>query len=155
MTRIEGRTTFARTPEDVFDFLADPRNEPLYNPLIVSARKTTSGPIGPGTRFIQRVKRFGRSSEVTIDLVEHHRPHHLGWHIRSGGMDVHGHEELTAHDGGTQVHWVWDFAPRGPLRLLGPLVGLAGRRLEQRVWINMKETLDAATSSRSRPGPPG
>ena len=155
MTRIEGRTTFARTPEVVFDFLADPRHEPSYNPLIVSAHKVTPGPIGSGTRFVQRVKRLGRVSEVTIDLVEHHRPHHLGWHITSSSMDVHGNEDLTAEDGGTQVHWVWDFASRGPLRLLGPLVGLAGSRLEQRVWVNMKETLDAAPSSQSRSAPPG
>jgi hypothetical protein len=44
MTRIEGRTTFTRTPEDVFDFLADPRNEPSYNPLIVSAHKDDTRP---------------------------------------------------------------------------------------------------------------
>jgi hypothetical protein len=32
MTRVERRTSFARTPEEIFDFLADPRHEPAYNP---------------------------------------------------------------------------------------------------------------------------
>jgi hypothetical protein len=49
MTRIEGRTSFARRPEDVFAFLADPRHEPAYNPIVLSAEKVTPGPIGPGT----------------------------------------------------------------------------------------------------------
>jgi hypothetical protein len=64
MTRIEGRTSFARPPAEVFDFLADPRNEPAYNPLILSARKLTPGPIGPGTRFVQRADRSRNASAV-------------------------------------------------------------------------------------------
>jgi hypothetical protein len=48
MTRIEGRTEFQRTPAEMFDFLADPRHEPEYNPLIVHAEKLTAGPISPG-----------------------------------------------------------------------------------------------------------
>jgi carbon monoxide dehydrogenase subunit G len=146
MTRIAGLTTFARTPEEVFDFLADPRNEPSYNPLIVSARKVTPGRIGPGARFVQQTRRFGRTSEVIIDLVDFNRPQHLSWHITSSGMDVHGEERLIADGHGTQVRWIWDFATRGPLRLLGPLIGLAGRRIENGVWSNMKRTLDSATS---------
>ena len=39
MTRIEGRTEFARTCERVLDILADCYDEPLYNRLIVSAPK--------------------------------------------------------------------------------------------------------------------
>ncbi|MBD0292631.1 MAG: hypothetical protein ICV70_03525 [Jiangellaceae bacterium] len=65
MTRIEGSTSFERPAEEVFDFLADPRNE--------------------------------------------------------------------------------EFQPRGPLRLVGPLVGLAGRRLEQRIWADMKRYVDTAS----------
>lgn len=145
MTRIEGRTTFTRTREDVFDFLADPRNEPSYNPLIISARKATPGPVGPGSRFTQQTKTLGRVSDVTIDLLEYHRPDHLSWHITSSGMDVHGREELTATPEATEVHWVWEFAARGPLRLLGPLVGLGGRRLERRVWSDMQRALNATT----------
>lgn len=71
MTRIEGRTSFARTPEDVFDFLADPRHEPAYDLLVLSARKETPGQIGPGTRVVQRVKSFG---DVGILLVDCRRP---------------------------------------------------------------------------------
>jgi hypothetical protein len=145
VTRIEGLTTFIRAPEDVFDFLADPRNEPSYNPLIVSARKVTPGPIEPGTRFVQQAKRFRGTSEVIIDLVELHRPDHLRWHITSASMDVHGEEHIIATGCGTQVRWTWDFATRGPLRVLGPLIGLAGRRIERKVWSGMKLTLDSAT----------
>lgn len=32
MTRIKGRTAFARTCEEVLDILADPHDEPLFQP---------------------------------------------------------------------------------------------------------------------------
>lgn len=150
MTRIEGRTSFARTREDVFDFLADPRNEPSYNRLIVSAHKVTPGPIGPGTRFTQQTRTLGRVSDVAIELVDHQRPEHLSWHITSSGMDVHGEEQFVDRGDETEVHWVWHFTTRGALRLLGPVVGLAGSRLEHRIWADMKRTLD----SNRRPGRP-
>ena len=61
MTKIAGVTRFDRPVEEVFDFLADPRNEPRYNPLILDAWKTTPGAIGPGTRCVQRATSFGRA----------------------------------------------------------------------------------------------
>ena len=145
MTSIEGRTSFARAPEEVFDFLVDPRHESAYNSLVLSARKETPGPIGPGSRFVQRVKSFRRVGEVSILLVDCERPHHLTWAIGSTGMDTTGTEEITQENDQTIVHWSWDFRARGGLRLLGPLVGWAGRRLEQRVWADMKRHLEGTT----------
>jgi carbon monoxide dehydrogenase subunit G len=151
MTRIEGRSRFNRTREDVFDFLADPRNEPSYNTMIVGAGKTTPGPIGAGTRFTQQTKTLGRVSEVVIELLECRRPDHLSWHITSSGMEVRGRQDLVEDHGGTEVHWVWDFTARGPLRLLAPLVGLGGRRLERRVWSNMQQYLDSTAPGSNQP----
>jgi uncharacterized protein YndB with AHSA1/START domain len=145
VTRIEGRTTFARPPDEVFDFLADPRHEPAYNPLVLSARKETPGPIGTGTRFTQRVKSFGRAGEVSILLVDCERPHHLTWAIGSAGMNVRGAEEIRQEGEQSTVQWSWDFRPRGGLRFFGPLVGWAGRRLERKVWADMKEHLEGTT----------
>lgn len=145
MTRIVGHTSFSRPADEVFDFLADPRHEPAYNPLVLSAWKETPGPIGPGTRFAQRVRSFGRAGEVSILLDDCDRPHHLTWSIGSTGMDVRGTEELTPQGERTLVHWSWDFRPRGGLRLLGPLVGVMGRRMERKVWADMKKHLEATT----------
>jgi hypothetical protein len=142
MTRIEGRSEFRRSPAQMYDFLADPRHEPQYNPLIVHAEKQTEGPIGPGTRFVQRTRRLGRTGQVTIELVDADRPKRLAWDIRSPGMQVEGREDITATADGASVHWVWDFHARGGLRMLGPLLGLAGRRLERRVWSDMQRYLD-------------
>jgi hypothetical protein len=147
MTRIEGHTEFRRSPAEMFDFLADPRHEPEYNPLVVHAAKLTPGPIGPGTRFAQRTQRLGRPGEVTIDLVDADRPNRLSWRIESPGIRVDGWQMIIGTGGGSTVHWVWDFHTRGALRLVGPLIGLAGRRLERRVWSDMQRYLNGPSTS--------
>ena len=49
MIRIEGEIIINRPPEEVFDFIADERNEPLYNPRMRHAEQISNGPIGVGT----------------------------------------------------------------------------------------------------------
>jgi hypothetical protein len=48
----------------VFDFAADQRNEPLYNPRMVRAEKVTGGPIGKGTVFRSAVRAVRRPTEM-------------------------------------------------------------------------------------------
>jgi hypothetical protein len=43
MTRIEGEIVINRPLEEVFDFVADERNEPRYNPRMLRARRSRLG----------------------------------------------------------------------------------------------------------------
>lgn len=56
MARIEGEIILYRPVEEVFAFVADERNEPRYNPRMVSAELTSGEPIGPGSRFRAELK---------------------------------------------------------------------------------------------------
>ena len=51
MAPVEGEIIINRPVEEVFDFVADERNEPHYNPRMVRAEKISEGQIGSGTRF--------------------------------------------------------------------------------------------------------
>jgi uncharacterized protein YndB with AHSA1/START domain len=61
MIEIRGEIVIARPIEEVFELLADARNEPLYNPRILKAEKVSAGPIGLGTRFEQTARSIGRT----------------------------------------------------------------------------------------------
>ncbi|MGZ6639243.1 MAG: SRPBCC family protein [Solirubrobacteraceae bacterium] len=61
MARVEGEIIINRPEEEVFDFVADERNEPRYNPRMVRAEKISEGPIGPGTRFHTELKTAART----------------------------------------------------------------------------------------------
>lgn len=152
MTTITGRTSFARPVEEVFDLLADPRNEPRYNPLVVSAVMATPEPVGVGSRFVQRAGSFGRTGEVAIEVVEYVRLERLAFVIRSAGIDVRGRLAFSPEPSGCSVSWTWAMRPVGGWRVLTPLLALTGRRLERRVWDRMRRYVDAGGAVRPAAG---
>jgi hypothetical protein len=44
--------------------------------------------------------------------------------------------------------WSWRVSPRGPLRLLGPLVALLGRRQEGAIWTGLKAQMEESGPAR-------
>ena len=69
VAHIEGEIIIGRPVEEVFDVVADERNEPRYNPRLLWVEKISSGPISRGTRFRAATKTMGRPFEMTIELV--------------------------------------------------------------------------------------
>lgn len=68
---------------EVFDMVADERNEPRYNPRIVRAEKVSDGPVGMGARFVAEPKGMGAKGEMTLAVLEYDRPHRLRTVVRS------------------------------------------------------------------------
>ena len=97
MSHIRGEVLSRRPVEEVFDFVADERNEPTYNPNMVSAAMITDGPIGVGTRFSATVRTGRRPLGMEIEYTAFDRPHRLAstsaWQRRtSPAPDVHPHQ---------------------------------------------------------------
>jgi hypothetical protein len=65
MAHIAGEVTIDAPVDDVFDMVADERNEPRYNPRIVRAEKVSEGPVGRGARFVAEPKSMGAKGEMT------------------------------------------------------------------------------------------
>jgi uncharacterized protein YndB with AHSA1/START domain len=78
MARISGEVTIARPVEMVFDFVADERNEPKYNPDLLRSEMVTDGPIGVGTKFTAVHEARCRPIEMTIEVTEYDRPRRMG-----------------------------------------------------------------------------
>jgi hypothetical protein len=79
---------------------------------------------------------------MTIEVTDFHRPHRLESSSRVSNMEIHGAVAFEPISGGTRMSWQWDLKTRGPLRLLGPLVTLMGRRQEERIWTSLKALLE-------------
>ena len=69
MTRIDGEIVIGRPVDVVFDYVADQRNEPEYNPHMVRAEKITAGPVGKGTQFRSAVASTGGTAEMLIECT--------------------------------------------------------------------------------------
>lgn len=142
MVKIEGSTVIARSVEDVFDFVADQRNEPTYNPRMIRVQKLTPGPIAQGTRWSATVKSGKRAIDVEITVTDFSRPARLGSTTTMSTAEIRGAVAFAPHPAGTRMHWVWELRPKGPLKLLAPIIARLGRRREAQIWAGLKQSLE-------------
>lgn len=143
MAHIAGEVTIDAPVEEVFDLVADERNEPRYNPRIVRAEKVSKGPVGRGARFVAEPRSMGPQGEMTLEVLEYDRPHQLHNHVRSSYMQVDGTLTFEEVDGGTRLRWDWDMGLVGPMRVLSPVLALVGPRWERRNWLDLKDYLES------------
>ncbi len=144
MARIEGEIVIGRPADVVFDYAADPGNEPEYNPRMVRAEKITAGPVGQGTRFRSAVASMGRTVEMLIECTRYERPVLFATAITMRQADFTYRLTFQPAADGTRMHWSGDVRPKGALKLLGPLITWLGIRQEKRIWASMKRHLEAA-----------
>jgi uncharacterized protein YndB with AHSA1/START domain len=143
MSHIEREIVINRPVEEVFDFLADGRNEPHYNPHMLRAEQTSAGPVGPGTQFRTEVTNNGRSMEMVYEITAYERPQRLAGRTIKGPIDVQSTETFDSVPGGTHFRWVMELESRGLFKLISPLVArMMGRNLDT-LLANIKRLLEA------------
>jgi hypothetical protein len=148
MPRIEGDLLIERPVEEVFDFVADERNEPRFNPRMLRAEKVSPGTIGLGTRFTAEMATGPRRTPMTTEFTGFQRPRRLASTTRLSWMEIDGSLAFEPVRDGTRMRWEWDVRPRGVLRVLGPVIGVIGRRQERAIWTNLKRLLEAREEER-------
>ena len=120
MARIAGELVINRPVDEVFDFVADERNEPRYNPRIRRAEKLSPGPIGRGTRFRAEAVTLGRTVGMTSEYTVYERPKRLGSSVHMAAADILGTLGFDPVPDGTRMSWSWEMRLRGLYRLLTP-----------------------------------
>jgi len=142
MVRIDGQIVINRPVEEVFDFVADERNEPRYNARMRRAEQISEGPIGLGTRYRAELVSMGRTIKMDIEFTGYERPRRLASSTHMSSMDTQGALTFDPFPGGTRMRWSWELEPRGVLKLMGPVVAWMGRRQELRIWTSLKGLLE-------------
>lgn len=142
MVKVQGSTVIARPVDVVFDFVADERNEPRYNPRMVRVEKSTDGPIAQGTRWSATIEARGRPLAMDMEITDFTRPSRLATVTRMSTAEIRGAVTFRPDPSGTRMEWSWDLRPKGALRLLGPLIARTGRRQEAQTWAGLKRYLE-------------
>jgi|GEM_PF-6207 len=152
MARIRGEILIERPPEAVFDFVADERNEPRFNPQMATASLESDEPIGEGSRFRATFRSVGRLVPMKVEFTGYERPHRLASRTRSRVMLTEGELTFEPEGSGTRIRWSWDVQVSGPLRLADPIVARLGDRQERRIWGNLKALLEEEEPGAAEPG---
>ncbi len=144
MVKIQGSTVIARPVEEVFDFVADERNETKYNPHLLRVEKVTPGPISEGTRWAATFESRGRQLDMDLEVTEYARPSRLGSTTSMPAAEISGAVTFLPDAEGTRLGWAWDLQPQGWARLMAPVLARVGRRQEERLWAGLKLYLENA-----------
>lgn len=142
MARISGEVVIRRTPKQVFECVADERNEPSWNPRMKRVELLTPGPVGVGTRWAATAGTPRGSTDMVIEVTGYEAPRRLDSVTQLPGMDIVGSVLFQGVAEGTRLRWRWDVRPRGALRAVGPLLGLVGRRQERQTWEGLRRHLE-------------
>jgi uncharacterized protein YndB with AHSA1/START domain len=143
MARVKGEIIIHRPVEEVFDFVADERNEPLYNREMLRSQLLSDEPIGLGSRFRAVMSMRGRPVEMTIEFTDYQRPRLLTSKTHLSNMEIQGVLTFDPVPEGTRMRWSWELYPKGVLQLLRPLVRRMGQRQEETIWKGLKQVLEA------------
>jgi carbon monoxide dehydrogenase subunit G len=138
---VEKEVLVERPAGEVFDFLADVRNEERWNPNVVRIERAPDGPLAVGETFAGVYRRGGR---MRFELVEAVRPRRLVF--RGGGRQLAlvATLELEPVGAATRVRMRGEMDPRGPLKLLAPLM----RGLIERQYADVVESFRRVAEER-------
>ena len=131
--RVTTTTRIACPPENVFDMLADLRNDTQWNSRVSRAELRSPEPIGLGSRFA--IVNGGSPYDVTITSYD--RPSRLVFEA-SGKPDLTIACALTRRGDETELESDFDFRPRGVLKVLLPLLAPVIRRDVPKQFASLK-----------------
>lgn len=99
--RLEHELTIARTPVEVFTFLANPENLPAWQHSV--QRVTVPADVTVGTRFTEERSRLGRMFRSTLEIVELEPDRLFTIRVVEGPVTASIRHELVAVHGGTRL----------------------------------------------------
>lgn len=141
MHRFEDTITIVgRSPEEVFDFLADPSNGPEWISAVSEAH--AEGPPEVGRVLHARAGMLGLSFDVRSEVTAYERPVRYGW---AGDAPFHTAFDFTLApvDEGTQVHGTVEVDPGRFFPVGGKLISRRLRKQFDQDVATLKRTLDA------------
>lgn len=88
MARAELSIFIDRDPDAVFNFVADPANNPKWRSYVVKSGWIDDGPMRVGRRGYQTSRILGRPISVEAEIVEWDPPRYVCWEALQGGATV-------------------------------------------------------------------
>ena len=125
MQRVERQATIAAPPERVFAYLADLDNLPSWMAGVVSARRTSSGPVAVGATALVVRELMGQRIEAPLTVSAHDPPRRLAVESTVSGVHVAISLDLAANEGGTDVVVTAEIRGSGLTAFMEPMIASA------------------------------
>jgi uncharacterized membrane protein len=144
MVRIEKSVVIDQPVEQVFEFVINAENDPLWQTQIQESKATSDGPFGVGTTTAQTAQFLGRRIETTAEITAYEQDRSYAWKSISGPVPGEGQSIFEAvGEGQTKFTIIGDVDVGGFFKLAEPLVARSARRMMETNLANLKDLLEA------------
>ncbi len=150
MTTIEHSVMIERPVEDVWAYVSDPANNPVWQGPVIEVRAGADVPLEVGSRFHEDMQFLGRRIELTWVVTEYEPPRRSAVRTVSGPVPMLGSYLLEPVSEGTRFTMGADMDAHGLLRLVKPVFARMVRREGASSCQMLKELLEAGAT----PGQP-
>ena len=134
--KITLRITVNRAAAEVFDHIADARNEAKWNATLTDYKLVSQGPIGKGSQFSYQ----NRGNTFHSTLSEYDKPDHLAFQVHGKPMDIVAQVQLEPVSAGvTNVVAEYVFMPKGAMKIMLPLFGPMLKKAFAKEFENFKQ----------------
>lgn len=142
--KIESEVTIARSVEDVFAYVVDlEANGPTWASDLASVEKTTDGPVAAGTTFKQVQTLMGRRRDTSLRFTAVEPNKRIEAEAELGPIAPTMTLTFEKIGDRTRVSARGDANPKGPFKLLSPVIGRQGQRMWDARLTGLKNALES------------
>lgn len=143
--RLAATIVVDRPAEEVFNYVMDIPNDAHWRTStgVVEAAYTSDPPLGVGTTGFDRISANGRDMIAEWRTIEYEPGRLARWEFVSGPLRGFGGYICEPVGGSTKFTLEANLKPTGPLRLVGPILGLIVRRQVRADVQKLKSILES------------
>ena len=143
MIRVETSVHIGRPSDEVFAFISNFENNPLWQSGQIKARFTSDGPLGVGSTYDQVAKFLGRQIVSTFEVLEYEPGRRIKASSTSGSFPITFTRVVESVDGGAQVSAVVEGDSSGFFRLAEPIMARMVQRSVEMDYRNLKRLMES------------
>jgi uncharacterized membrane protein len=142
MAHAEGKITIDRPVQQVFDFILDGANNPLWRPAVMDIKPLAEKPYGIGSTFQQGLKGPGGRIDGDYQITECQPAQVIKFQVTTGPARPTGTYHFESDGKATIVTFVLDFQPQGLAKLMNPMIQ-SSMQGEVATLANLKSYLES------------
>ena len=147
MATITVTTELDHPIDEVFAFVADSRNDPLWCANVRECEQTEGDGPALGARYRAVHKPGPKASELRIEVLEYDAPRRIKWRqVDDAGTFVVTFDLEPTAAGGTRLTQTDETSWTGPFRLLAPVLHRVVRKTLPKQFASLRTVLDRATA---------
>jgi carbon monoxide dehydrogenase subunit G len=147
MFKFEMNQFIERPQQEVFDFIANPENDPKWRDSAISSEMASEGPVGVGSTIRSEDKFLGRKMESTSEITVWEPPNAYGQKALNSPLPYEFTVNLKPEGNGTRIIMEGQAELGGFFKIAE---GLAGKQMEKQMeadFKNLKKVMEGNSAS--------